>query len=62
MKNTEESILQMLKVFGGEDGGISFLRYRFFMEDMETENSEASRAILKVQSQFAQLIEAVIKE
>jgi hypothetical protein len=58
-KKYDTEWFRIFDTFGGTDGGISFARLKFFMENLENEDSEASNTLLDIMYKFGRLIEAV---
>lgn len=59
MKSAHENIITLLDCFSGVDGGISFVKLRFFLEGLESDPSDEAQRMLLSLEHLARLIDAL---
>lgn len=63
MKSKLKSEIQnIMDTFTGADGGVSFMQLRWMLESFEEEDSQASRTLLRMVSNFSRLIDMAKKQ
>ena len=62
MSIVDEQLEYILDVFSGTDGGITYIKFRSMLKNIETQNNSASRKLLEMVDHFTKLLELAEKQ